>query len=86
MMADGSPGGVGAAIPAPGPDGTYPSIPGKIDYGPGDGSGIDDQVKIAASRDEYIIPADVVRQKGVEFFDKLVDRYHTPADQQRRNA
>lgn len=63
----------------------YDSTPGMIDYGAGDGSGIDDQVPIMASRDEYIIPADVVKAKGVEFFDKLVERYHTPAEQQRED-
>lgn len=57
---------------------------GLIDEGPSDGSGIDDQVPIMASVDEYVIPADVVRKKGVEFFDKLVERYHTPAEQQRK--
>jgi hypothetical protein len=66
------------------PSQAIPSQPGKIDYGPGDGSGIDDKVPIMASREEYIVPADVVRAKGVEFFDKLVDRYHTPAAQQRQ--
>jgi hypothetical protein len=65
------------------PEDAYDSQPGPIDYGEGDGSGIDDQVPIMASRDEYIIPADVVRAKGVEFFDKLVARYHTPAEEQR---
>lgn len=59
------------------------SEPGLIDEGPTDGSGIDDQVPIMASVDEYVIPADVVRRKGVEFFDKLVEKYHTPAAQQR---
>lgn len=61
----------------------YKSQPGKIDYGQGDGTGIDDQVPIMASTEEYIIPADVVRAKGVEFFDKLVQKYHTPAEEQR---
>lgn len=50
--------------------------------GPSDGSGIDDQVPAMLSADEYVIPADVVRAKGEEFFDKLVERYHTPANQQ----
>ncbi len=67
------------------PDEFIDSEPGKIDYGEGDGSGIDDQVPIMASKEEYIIPADVVRAKGVEFFDKLVERYHTPADEQRED-
>ncbi len=64
----------------------FDSQPGHIDYGAGDGSGIDDQVPINASQGEYIIPADVVRAKGVEFFDKLVDRYHVPAEEQREDA
>lgn len=63
----------------------YDSEPGMIDYGQGDGTGIDDQVPIQASTGEYIIPADVVRAKGVEFFDKLVERYHTPAEEQRED-
>lgn len=63
----------------------YESQPGKIDFGQGDGSGIDDQVPIMASTEEYIIPADVVRAKGVEFFDRLVEKYHTPAEEQRED-
>jgi hypothetical protein len=74
MIADGGP-----------PRELFDSEPGEIDYGNGDGSGIDDQVPIMASKEEYIIPADVVRAKGVEFFDKLVERYHTPAEQQRED-
>lgn len=63
----------------------YESQPGMIDYGEGDGTGIDDQVPIMASKDEYIIPADVVRAKGVEFFDRLVEKYHVPAEEQRED-
>ncbi len=63
----------------------FDSEPGTIDYGQGDGSGIDDQVPINASQGEYIIPADVVRAKGEEFFDKLVERYHTPAEEQQED-
>lgn len=63
----------------------FESQPGAIDYGEGDGSGIDDQVPIQASKGEYIIPADVVRAKGVEFFDKIVAKYHTPAEEQRED-
>ena len=78
-------GGVGMAAGSFMADGgdMYDSEPGMIDYGAGDGSGIDDQVPILASKEEYIIPADVVRAKGTEFFDKLVERYHTPAEEQR---
>ena len=74
-----------------------PTTPGHIAAGPGDGSGIDDQVpativnphngqQVAEARlstGEYVIPTDVVRAKGVEFFDKLLQKYHTPAAQQR---
>lgn len=67
------------------PTGMYESAPGEIDYGAGDGSGIDDQVPIMASTGEYIIPADVVRAKGEEFFDKLVEKYHKPAEEQRED-
>ncbi len=66
-------------------DAVYESQPGPIDYGQGDGSGIDDQVPINASQGEYIIPADVVRAKGEEFFDKLVERYHKPAIEQKED-
>jgi hypothetical protein len=76
FMADG--GATKQAIP-------FESKPGAIDYGDGDGSGIDDQVDIKASTGEYIIPADVVRIKGEEFFDRLVEKYHTPAEEQRED-
>lgn len=52
--------------------------------GPGDGSGIDDQVPAALSEGEFVIPADVVRIKGEEFFEKILEKYHTPASEQRR--
>ncbi len=80
------------------PPSAIPTTPGHIAAGPGDGSGIDDQVpativnpqtgamvgKAQVSTDEYIIPADVLRAKGVEFFDRLLEKYHTPAAQQRQ--
>lgn len=56
--------------------------PGLISEGPSDGSGIDDQVVAKLSVGEYVVPADVVRAKGVEYFDRLVQKYHTPAEQQ----
>ena len=52
--------------------------------GPGDGSGIDDRVPAQLSEGEFVIPADVVRKKGEEFFENLIAKYHTPAAQQRR--
>lgn len=57
---------------------------GDVDTGMGDGSGVDDTVPAYLSDGEYVIPADVVRKKGEEFFDKLIEKYHTPAAQQRR--
>lgn len=57
--------------------------PGPITEGPTDGSGVDDQVAAKLSVGEYVIPADVVQKKGVEFFDKLLQKYHTPVAQQR---
>ena len=52
----------------------------------GIGGPVDDKIPAMLSNGEYVIPADVVRAKGVEFFDKLKDRYHTPAAIQRRQA
>jgi hypothetical protein len=37
-----------------------------------------DKIHAMLSPDEYVIPADVVRQLGVNHFDKLVDKYHRP--------
>jgi hypothetical protein len=61
----------GGIIEGPG-DGISDSIPG---FGP-DGP-------IAVSDGEYIIPADVVLKKGTDFFDKLLEQNHTPAEMQR---
>jgi len=58
----------------------------------GPGTGISDDVRgvnidtgepIRVSNKEYIIPADVLEAKGKEFFDKLIEKYHTPAAEQR---
>lgn len=59
-------------------------VNGHVETGMGDGSGIDDNVPAMLSDGEYIIPADVVRKKGEEFFDKLLEKYHTPAAAQRQ--
>jgi hypothetical protein len=87
FMADGGPTGKRQALTLDNDTGevVYGSQPGEIDYGSGDGSGIDDKVPIMASTGEYIIPADVVRIKGEEFFDRLVEKYHKPAEQQRED-
>lgn len=52
----------------------------------GIGGPVDDKIPAMLSNGEYVIPADVVRAKGVEFFDKIKDKYHTPAAVQRRQA
>jgi hypothetical protein len=56
------------------------------DMGMGDGSGIDDTVPAMVSEGEFVIPADVVKKKGLEFFEKLLEKYHTPAAEQRQAA
>lgn len=50
----------------------------------GPGTPISDSIPARLSDGEYVIPADVVKAKGVEFFDKLLDRYHMPAVEQKR--
>lgn len=37
-----------------------------------------DQIPAMLSEGEYVIPADVAAAKGIEFFDKLVAKYHRP--------
>ena len=59
---------------------------GDVDTGMGDGSGIDDTVPAMLSDGEFVIPADVVRKKGEEFFEKLIEKYHTPASRQRGDS
>jgi len=75
MMADGGEAQPGA-IPVNGP--------GPVQTGQGDGSGIDDNVPALLSDGEFVIPADVVQIKGTEFFERLVEKHHTPAAEQRR--
>lgn len=55
---------------------------GPVDQGPSDGSGIDDQVPAYLSVGEFVIPADVVEALGTQHFQKLIDKYHVPAEQQ----
>jgi len=78
--------GVPPQVGIPGPwiaaNGGQP--PGIVANGMSDGTGIDDQVPAKISVGEYVVPADVVHAKGKEFFDKLLERYHTPAQQQRQ--
>jgi hypothetical protein len=49
----------------------------------GPGTGVSDSIPIRVSNGEYVVPADVVRTKGTEFFDRLVEKVHTPAAIQR---
>jgi hypothetical protein len=81
----------GAASPGVADGGAIPSAlpvegPGKVATGIGDGSGIDDAIPAQLSDGEFVIPADVVRMKGEEFFNKLLEKYHVPAEQQRAAA
>ena len=62
-------------------DGREVEGPGRVS---GPGTGISDSIPARLSDGEYIIPADVVKSKGVEFFDKLLDKYHMPAAEQKR--
>ena len=62
-------------------DGREVDVPGHVR---GPGTGISDSIPARLSDGEYVIPADVVKHKGVEFFDKLLDRYHMPAAEQKR--
>ena len=57
-------------------EGEYTELEGDVNTGRGDGSGRDDNVPALLSDGEYVIPADVVRAKGEEFFDKLLETYH----------
>lgn len=59
---------------------------GMVATGIGDGTGVDDAVPAQLSDGEFVIPADVVRKKGEEFFEKLIERYHMPAAEQRAGA
>lgn len=59
---------------------------GVVATGTGDGSGVDDSVPALVSDGEYVIPADVVRVKGTEFFDKLLAKFHVPAEMQAAGA
>lgn len=84
-------GGIAGMFMADGGDvnprtGMYDGDGETIETGMGDGSGVDDAVPAMLSDGEYVIPADVVRKKGEEFFDKLIEKYHTPAAEQRRGA
>lgn len=66
------------------PDGSQGMEGPGVIQGPGTGTSddvpanIDGEEEIGVANGEYIIPEDVVRAKGEEFFDKLIERYHKP--------
>lgn len=66
-FADGTPGGI--------------QDPRGVVRGPG--TSTSDSIPAMLSKGEYVIPEDVVRKKGIDFFDKLLDKHHTPAHEQR---
>lgn len=71
----------GGAIPTKPMDPTMQAIDPAGDVN-GPGTGISDEIPAMLSNGEYVIPEDVVRAKGEEFFDKLLEKYHTPAAEQ----
>jgi hypothetical protein len=59
----------------------------------GPGNGVSDSIPavnatngrpVRISNGEFVVPADVVRAKGEEFFNKLIEKHHTPAALQRK--
>jgi hypothetical protein len=75
----------GGEAAAPGTVGSLSSVARQRKAGlvRGNGGPIDDQIEARLSNGEFVIPEDVVRKKGEEFFHKLVEKYHTPASVQR---
>lgn len=66
-FADGTPGGI--------------QDPQGVVRGPG--TATSDSIPAMLSKGEYVIPEDVVRKKGIDFFDKLLAKHHTPAHEQK---
>lgn len=50
----------------------------------GPGGPVDDKIPAMLSNGEYVLPADTVKAVGVKKLDKLVDKTHTPAAEQRK--
>lgn len=85
-MADG--GEVGGEDTGPGSAMRHPN-----GYIEGPGTGTSDSVaainrttgqRVQLSNGEMVIPADVVRRKGTEFFERMIEKNHTPSAIQRR--
>lgn len=64
------------------PGGTDPADDGNGGKVKGPGTTTSDSILARLSKGEYVIPADVVQKKGVEFFDKILEKYHTPVAEQ----
>lgn len=45
-----------------------------------------DQYPVMLAEDEFVIPADVVKRKGTEFFDKLLDKYKDGGEYEAKRA
>lgn len=54
-------------------EGQFEDVTDKVE---GPGTGTSDEIPALLSNGEYVIPADVVRAKGEEFFDRLLEQYH----------
>lgn len=63
----------GAAIDPNVIEGEFEDITAQVE---GPGGPMDDEIPAMLSDGEYVIPADVVRAKGEEFFDRLLEQYH----------
>ena len=53
--------------------GIFQEVEGDVN---GPGTGTSDSIPAMLSNGEYVIPEDVVRAKGEEFFDRLLEQYH----------
>lgn len=76
---DSGTGGAGAGGVGAGDSGTGYRSGGTVS---GPGTGTSDSVPANLSKGEYVIPADVVQNLGVRFFDELKNHFHTPAEVQ----
>jgi hypothetical protein len=73
----------GAPSPATAPGSAQPGMMPSMAMGgplPPKSANPDGSIPIKAHEGEYVIPSDVVRAKGTEFFDKLVQSYTQPQE------
>lgn len=57
-------------------------VPEDLSRTPGPG----DEYPVMLAEDEFVIPADVVKRKGTEFFDKLLDKYKDGGEYEAKRA